>query len=60
MNKLSLTQLAGLAFKQLIREIRAGELRILLVALLITVMITCFYGSARRRVFSCGFSTAKQ
>lgn len=44
MNKLSLTQLAGLAFKQLIREIRAGELRILLVALLITVMISTAIG----------------
>lgn len=44
MNKLSLGQLAGLAFKQLIREIRAGELRILLVALLITVMISTAIG----------------
>ncbi|WP_077929015.1 ABC transporter permease [Wohlfahrtiimonas populi] len=44
MNKLSTIQLAGLAFKQLIREIRAGELRILLVALLITVMISTAIG----------------
>ncbi|UNM97237.1 ABC transporter permease [Ignatzschineria rhizosphaerae] len=44
MNKLSFVQLAALAFKQLMREIRAGELRILLVALLITVMISTAIG----------------
>lgn len=44
MRKLSLMQLARLAFKQLVREIRAGELRILLVALLITVMISTAIG----------------
>ncbi len=44
MNKLSFLQLALLAFKQLIREIRAGELRILLVALLLTVMISTAIG----------------
>lgn len=44
MDKLSFVQLAALAFKQLMREIRAGELRILLVALLITVMISTAIG----------------
>lgn len=44
MNKLSLMQIAGLAFKQLIREIRSGELRILLVALLLTITISTAIG----------------
>lgn len=44
MNKLSPIQLALLAGKQLVREIRAGELRILMVALLITVMISTAIG----------------
>lgn len=60
MHKLSLVQLAGLALKQLVREIRSGELRILLVALLLTVMISTAIGYFSARLHASMESRASE
>lgn len=60
MNKLSVFHIAQLAYKQLIREIRSGELHVLLVALLLTVTISTAIGYFSARLHASMASKASE